>query len=106
MSPEWGVHNKLPAPADRGGKNHVSLMVPDAQKALDELHKRAARGLYDKEIAIQTGVNRKRQINLRSRRNPHRVDGSQHHRRPACAVFRRAPAAVLRYGVHSVVEPK
>jgi len=45
-------------------EDHVSLMVPDAQKALDELRKRAARGLYDKEIAIQTGVNRKRQINL------------------------------------------
>jgi lactoylglutathione lyase len=61
---EFMLYNKLPAPEDRGGKNHVSLMVPDAQKALDELHQRAARGLYGKEIAIQIGVNRKRQINL------------------------------------------
>jgi lactoylglutathione lyase len=61
---ELMLYNKLPAPEDRGGKNHVSLMVPDAQKALDELHRRAARGLYNKESAIQIGVNRKRQINL------------------------------------------
>ena len=39
-------------------------MIPDAQKAVDELRKRAARGVYAKEIAIQVGVNRKRQVNL------------------------------------------
>ena len=61
---ELMLYSKLPAPADRGGKNHMSLTVPDAEKALAELKKRAAAGLYDKEIAIQIGVNRKRQINL------------------------------------------
>lgn len=61
---ELMLYSKLPAPADRGGKNHMSLTVPDAEKALAELKKRAASGLYDKEIAIQVGVNRKRQINL------------------------------------------
>ena len=57
-------NGSLPAPDARGGKNHMSLTVPDARKALEELQKRAANGLYDKEIAIQVGVNKKRQINL------------------------------------------
>jgi lactoylglutathione lyase len=38
-------------------------MVPDTQKAVEELKKRAARGLYDKEIVVQVGINRKRQVN-------------------------------------------
>jgi lactoylglutathione lyase len=57
-------NNSLPAPDARGGKNHMSLTVPDAPKALEELKKRAAKGLYDKDMEIQIGVNRKRQINL------------------------------------------
>ena len=61
---ELMLYNKLPEPDARGGKNHVSLIVPDAQKAVDELKKRASRGLYNQEIEIQTGVNRKRQVNL------------------------------------------
>lgn len=61
---ELMLYDKLPEPGGRGTKNHISLSVPDAQKALEELQKRAARGLYEKEMKIQTGVNRKRQINL------------------------------------------
>ena len=61
---EFMLYNKLPPPDGRGTKNHISLMVPDARKAVDELKKRAAAGLYDREIAIQVGVNRKRQVNL------------------------------------------
>ncbi len=61
---EFMLYSKLPAPEDRGTKNHVSLMVPDAQKAADELKTRAARGVYAKEITVQIGVNRKRQVNL------------------------------------------
>jgi lactoylglutathione lyase len=65
---EFMLYSKLPAPDARGTKNHMSLMVPDAQKALEELKQRAARGLYrapeGKEMVIQVGVNRKRQINL------------------------------------------
>lgn len=61
---EFMLYNKLPPPDGRGTKNHMSLMVPDAQKAVEELEERAARGLYDKEIKIQVGVNRKRQVNL------------------------------------------
>jgi hypothetical protein len=61
---EFMLYNTLPAPEDRGTKNHISLVVPDAQKAIEELQKRAARGIYSREISIQVGVNRKRQINL------------------------------------------
>ena len=60
---EFMLYNKLPSPDGRGTKNHMSLMVPDAQKAVEELQKRAP-GLYDKQIAIQVGVNKKRQVNL------------------------------------------
>ena len=65
---ELMLYNKLPEPDGRGTKNHVSLTVPDAEKALIEIKKRAAQGLYTppegKPIEIQIGVNRKRQINL------------------------------------------
>jgi len=65
---EFMLYSKLPGPDGRGTKNHASLMVPDADKALTELQRRAARGLYHapegKPMEIQLGVNRKRQINL------------------------------------------
>jgi lactoylglutathione lyase len=65
---EMMLYNKIPEPDARGTKNHVSLTVPDAEKALAELKKRAAKGLYTppegKPMEIQVGVNRKRQINL------------------------------------------
>jgi catechol 2,3-dioxygenase-like lactoylglutathione lyase family enzyme len=49
---------------DRGVKNHVSLEVPDVQKAVAELESRPARKLYNRDIKVQTGKNRKRQANL------------------------------------------
>jgi lactoylglutathione lyase len=61
---EFMLYSQLPAPDQRGTKNHVSLMVPDAEKAVEQLKARAARGMYDKEIKVQVGVNRKRQVNL------------------------------------------
>jgi len=61
---EFMLYDKIPEPEGRGTKNHVSLMIPDADKAVAELTKRAAKIGYEKEIKIQTGVNRKRQINL------------------------------------------
>lgn len=61
---EFMLYNKLPEPDARGGKNHACLVIPDADKALEEIKKRAAKVGYTREIAIQTGVNRKRQINL------------------------------------------
>jgi lactoylglutathione lyase len=61
---EFMLYNSLPEPGARGTKNHASLTIPDADKALAEMKKRAAKTGYDREIVIQTGVNRKRQINL------------------------------------------
>src|SRR5579863_4998044 len=65
---EFMLYNTIPAADGRGTKNHMSLTVPDADKALAELKVRAAKGWYTapegKEMAIQVGVNKKRQINL------------------------------------------
>jgi catechol 2,3-dioxygenase-like lactoylglutathione lyase family enzyme len=65
---ELMLYNSEPAPDARGTKNHMSLTIPDAEKALAEVKKRAAAGLYTppegKPIEIQVGVNKKRQINL------------------------------------------
>jgi lactoylglutathione lyase len=61
---EFMLYGQLPAPDDRGGKSHASLTIPDADRALAELKQRAAKTGYDRAITIQTGVNRKRQINL------------------------------------------
>jgi lactoylglutathione lyase len=85
---ELMLYNQLPEPSGRGGKNHVSLMVPDCRKALAELQKRAAKGLYTppdgKPMVIATGVNRKLQINLYDPdgtrievMEPNTVDGQQ-----------------------------
>jgi lactoylglutathione lyase len=61
---EFMLYDKLPAPDGRGTKNHASLTIKDADQALAEMKKRATRVGYEREIVIQTGVNRKRQINL------------------------------------------
>ena len=61
---ELMLYNSLPAPDARGTKNHASLTIADADQTLEEMKKRAARIGYTREIVIQTGVNRKRQINL------------------------------------------
>jgi len=61
---EFMLYEKLPAADERGTKNHVSLAVPDAQRAVEELKQRAAHGLYGRNIAVQIGVNGKRQVNL------------------------------------------
>jgi catechol 2,3-dioxygenase-like lactoylglutathione lyase family enzyme len=61
---EMMLYNTLPDPDKRGTKNHMCLMVPDIDKSVAILKERAAKGLYDKEITIATGVNRKRQCNL------------------------------------------
>jgi len=65
---ELMLYNRLPAPEARGTAHHAALMVPDAEKALAELKRRAAQGLYTppagKPMEIRIGVNRKRQINV------------------------------------------
>ena len=61
---EFMLYNTIPAPDQRGTKNHLSLTVPDAQKAIEILEARPARKNYDRKIEVQVGVNRKRQVNL------------------------------------------
>lgn len=61
---EFMLYKTLPAPGGRGTKNHMSLMVPDAQKAVEILKQRAAKAGYDQAIEVKVGVNRKRQVNL------------------------------------------
>ncbi len=61
---EFMLYKALPAPDARGSRNHVSLTIPDANQALAELQARAPKTGYTRPIKIQTGVNRKRQINL------------------------------------------
>jgi len=61
------VEFMLGANADQkslGTKNHLSLAVPDMDKAAAEMKKRAAVVGYTRPIEIHTGVNRKRQVNL------------------------------------------
>lgn len=65
---ELMLYGTQPAPENRGTAHHICLVVPDAEKALAELERRAAKGLYtpgpNRPMVIRTGVNRKRQINL------------------------------------------
>jgi catechol 2,3-dioxygenase-like lactoylglutathione lyase family enzyme len=55
------------APSGFGTKNHVSLLVPDVQKAVAELESRPAYKTYltyGKPLTVQVGKNGKRQVNL------------------------------------------
>ena len=61
---EFMLYRNLPPPEERGGKNHVCLVVPDVQKAIALLEARPSRKLYSQEIEVKVGVNRKRQANL------------------------------------------
>jgi lactoylglutathione lyase len=61
---ELMLYSKLPAPEERGGQNHISLMVPDIEKAVAVLKSRAQAAGYTREINIHTGVNRRRLSNL------------------------------------------
>jgi lactoylglutathione lyase len=51
-------------PKGFGTKNHLSLVVPDIQRAVAELQLRAAYKEYAKPLNIQVGRNGKRQVNL------------------------------------------
>ena len=61
---ELMLYSQLPAPDKRGGAHHFCLEVPDIEKARDILAARAGRIGYTRPLTIQTGVNRKRQLNL------------------------------------------
>jgi lactoylglutathione lyase len=51
-------------PKSFGTKNHLSLAVPDIQKAVAELEARPAYKDYGRPLKIQVGRNGKRQVNL------------------------------------------
>jgi catechol 2,3-dioxygenase-like lactoylglutathione lyase family enzyme len=62
---ELMLYNKTPS--GYGTKNHVSLVVPDVQKAIAELEARPAYKeylTYGKPLTMQVGKNGKRQVNL------------------------------------------
>jgi len=62
---ELMLYDKLPS--NFGGKNHLSLVVPDLQKAITELESRPAYKTYltyGKPLEMQVGKNGKRQVNL------------------------------------------
>jgi catechol 2,3-dioxygenase-like lactoylglutathione lyase family enzyme len=61
---ELMLYDQLPPPAERGGKNHVCLVVPDLARAVARLEARPARAAYPRPIEMKVGVNRKRQANL------------------------------------------
>jgi lactoylglutathione lyase len=59
---EFMLYSKLPD--TYGTKNHMSLLVPDVQKAVNELESRPAFKTYGKELKVAVGVNQKRQVNI------------------------------------------
>ena len=59
---EFMLYRKLPD--TYGTKNHLSLLVPDVQKAVDTLEARPAFKTYGKELKVAVGVNQKRQVNI------------------------------------------
>ncbi len=61
---ELMLYDKLPEASARGGKNHLSLTVPDCEKAVQILEARPAFKDYGRKLAVQVGKNRKRQVNV------------------------------------------
>jgi catechol 2,3-dioxygenase-like lactoylglutathione lyase family enzyme len=61
---ELMLYGTLPAPSGWGTKNHLSLMVPDIDKAVATLEARTYFDSYGKALKIATGVNGKRQVNI------------------------------------------
>jgi catechol 2,3-dioxygenase-like lactoylglutathione lyase family enzyme len=59
---EFMLYRKLPPTF--GTKNHISLIVPDVQKAVAELETRPAFNAYGKPLEVQVGRNGKRQVNI------------------------------------------
>jgi len=63
---EFMLYSKLPD-GKYGTKNHLSLSVPNIDKAVEQLKAHPAYKAYadgNKQVVINTGVNQKRQVNL------------------------------------------
>lgn len=61
---ELMLYDRIPPPESRGTAHHLCLMVPDAEKAVAAIEARIAPNGYTRPVAMRTGVNRKRQVNL------------------------------------------
>jgi lactoylglutathione lyase len=61
---EFMLYSELPDADKRGKQHHFCLGVPDIEKAKAILEQRAVRIGYTKPLEIQTGINRKRQLNV------------------------------------------
>jgi lactoylglutathione lyase len=61
---EFMLYPEAPAVDKRGGAHHLSLEVADINLARNELSARTNSASYARPMQIQTGINRKRQLNL------------------------------------------
>lgn len=61
---EFMLYRDLRPPNERGGSEHVSLVVPDLAAAIATLESRLAYKTYAKPLDSHTGVNGQRQVNL------------------------------------------
>ena|SRR5437762_2692206 len=61
---ELMLYADLPDADKRGRYHHLCLEVPDIEKAKATLESRAASVHYTRPLEIQTGINRKRQLNV------------------------------------------
>ena len=61
---EFMLYARLPEPDNRGKYHHLCLEVPDIEKAKATLALRAPLIHYQQPLDIQTGINRKRQLNV------------------------------------------
>jgi lactoylglutathione lyase len=61
---ELMLYSQLPGPDERGKYHHLCLEVPDIEKAKATLSERAAKIAYARPLAVQIGINRKRQLNI------------------------------------------
>jgi catechol 2,3-dioxygenase-like lactoylglutathione lyase family enzyme len=61
---EFMLYDTIPPAENRGSAHHLCLAVPDVEKALASFEARPSRGSYERPVRINTGINRKRQLNL------------------------------------------
>jgi catechol 2,3-dioxygenase-like lactoylglutathione lyase family enzyme len=61
---EFMLYRTLPPQSAWGGKNHISLEVPDVPKAVEILEARPAFKVYGKPLKVNIGINGKRQVNI------------------------------------------
>lgn len=61
---EMMLYRTYPSPSQIGGSNHMCLVVPNMDKAVAVLKARPYFRTYGRELKINIGVNRKRQVNI------------------------------------------